>query len=430
MNKMLSILLAILVLLSCGLPAALAADMEEPVYLCKKATCKNSDGSTSVEEHTYDADGRRIKTVAIYRQPDGFFCEETTECTFDEKGNETRETFSSKSYSGNQKEPSAFSFTDNTYAYDEKGNLVQTTYIYKDSGGENRKLDYTLTYDEQGRVLKEVCDSNEGKTEVWTNTYDEKGNLTKETYACGENKSTAVSTYNKSGNLTKSVRTYRIDGEKGKSVDTYAYDRKGNLIKEKSWSVDSSGFFDKSVETYVYDSKGHVIREAYSYAGLYGVGREVIRYKYNKAGQLTAETRKCMDTSEVSTYNVRYTYNKNGDPAKEVMVYVGTYGVLGKYVKTYAYDENRNLTAETETYMGLTGTDETAHTYAFDSAGRTVRDEMTLISKGPLFSSETAEINAYAYDAHGNLTQKVNEYRFDDEISSHVWTYEYQAFGA
>ncbi len=148
------------------------------------------------------------------------------------------------------------------YTYDEKGNLIREV---KTIPGNDYPSDYTYTYDENGRLIKVKHGYGHSYDEE-SYTYDEAGRLVKETttYSYDDDFGEVIYTYNDKGQLIKKVHEYTDDGVKETtSVTTYTYNENGNpatMFIEYydgetylyEWTYDRYGNLTKEVMTNTY----------------------------------------------------------------------------------------------------------------------------------------------------------------------------------
>lgn len=114
------------------------------------------------------------------------------------------------------------------FVYDDKGNMTKET-LY--AGGNNKVMDTTdYEYDENGRLIKEICDSYGTKSEI-TYKYNENGDIseTVETYNSTVYENSYVYSYDENGNPAKRSATYV----------TKELDDSGNVITETSTSEET-----------------------------------------------------------------------------------------------------------------------------------------------------------------------------------------------
>lgn len=171
------------------------------------------------------------------------------------------------------------------YEYDSSGNLTSftdaeggvTTYIYAANGlmieakDANDDSFVRNTYDEQGRVIKQLTANGDeimlSYTDTGTEATDANGNTT--IYTVDEMKRTTKIEY-PDGQIIE--MRYNADNNLVKEDDlTYGYDTKGNRISETR--------IDGAVRTWEYDAKGNVIKST-DYDGA------VTLYEYSLEGDL------------------------------------------------------------------------------------------------------------------------------------------------
>ncbi|MBL0393036.1 LysM peptidoglycan-binding domain-containing protein [Ramlibacter monticola] len=296
-----------------------------------------------------------------------------------------------------------------TYRYNASNQLVEQ--IAPDVTGKRSASSpvTSLYYDTQGRQVA-VKDAN-----GWVNgqVYDAGGNLVRETHADG-------------GVVT---HAYDAFGEKVRTVDAmknimdFSYDRMGRLVrltKEKvpvytvtAGNTLSSLAVTRNVEeTWTYDQLGRKLTQAN------GNG-EVISYAYDLRGNIVA-TRQSLGETVGSAFDAQGRKIAEVDATGEAVVtwtydYFGQlqsgHKDLGGAIYSYAYDNARQLVAQTNTRgQSLTyGYDaagqltrivdsatNTTTTYAYDLGGRRIREQVVQ-------GGTTYQDNHLAYDAQGKL---------------------------
>jgi hypothetical protein len=146
----------------------------------------------------------------------------------------------------------------NIYKYDDKGNQVEINYYKADGALFGKSL---RQFDAMGNKKEE---NNYNPNGEWIKkiiyNYNEMGNLIEEDetqeYNKGELRFTSKYSYDKKNNLIDE-KSY-INGELNNSCSsTYKYDEKGNITEERSFTLDDAAY----TNTYVYkfDEKGNWI---------------------------------------------------------------------------------------------------------------------------------------------------------------------------
>ncbi|MBQ9113242.1 MAG: hypothetical protein IJY08_06645 [Clostridia bacterium] len=218
--------------------------------LCKVSSTNyyyDGKGDASVITYEYDEAGNRICVVTKNYLADGTPLESSSvvvKSEFDQSGNETKKTV----WHGE------VLYSETNHRYDAAGNQIWTSYRYYDNATLTPPSAlYERTFDAWGNCIKEIrtnyhdsdLESIEG-TETGEWRYDEKGNMLWSSYSYKNSKDKYVyyeSTYNVRGcqiaytetiterNGTRSVYEIKYD-HKGERVDsTYKkYDAKGNVI--------------------------------------------------------------------------------------------------------------------------------------------------------------------------------------------------------
>lgn len=135
--------------------------------------------------------------------------------------------------------------------YDEAGNLRKSVTLDRDG----KPWEYTV-YDEQGRVIEELCHESDSEFTV-SRTYEEDGSMT-EVMTTGEDERlteefTNITTYDARGNmLTAHYKLcYRFGGDVSRSetYETYVYDENDRLL-EYTFTNKISGLEKKEVNSY------------------------------------------------------------------------------------------------------------------------------------------------------------------------------------
>lgn len=155
------------------------------------------------------------------------------------------------------------------YEYDEEGNL---TSILKYRSGE---LDYRLNYDKNGNVIEEIYYSDEEVRQLTEFEFDSDGKLLGENWTMdGEWWATVEYIYDEKGVLVEEKNAHQ-NGDEG--TKRYVYDDKGRLIEKH----DSD---DGLIYSCAYDERGNLIKEV-----SFSEGKEWLRceYKYDEKNQIT-----------------------------------------------------------------------------------------------------------------------------------------------
>lgn len=374
MKKLIAVLLTLTMLLACALPAFAfplteeGADREFGIakgYVCTKETLKSSNGYTNVKVWTYNKQGKLVSRTENDKDSDGNSSSFSTKCTYDKKGNLTKQVEYYDSF-----------VTTTTYAYNNKGKVTKEvskmvsednsvwtmtrTYTYNKAGEVAKELAYyddcedikTYTYDKKGNVTKEVqtqsYDDNTTTRTTTTCVYDANGNETKMTYVIKDRygsveKQVQTYTYNEKNLCVKKTETWSLTNEDGETsssrdVTTYVYDKNGNETKEKFKSTDGDGNTRTVSFLYTYDADGNCTKWVTTEKSSYYSGKTTKNYAY-KAGLLVKETTVTKDDDGVSKSTETYAYDKAGNLTKYVNAYSYAYSGSGKDVTTYAYQK-------------------------------------------------------------------------------------------
>ena len=276
-----------------------------------------------------------------------------------------------------------------SYQYDEKRNLVATTYpdgttttsTYDENGNLASSTDAlghttTYTYNEQNLVTS-ITDAAGKQTQY---SYDAQGNMISVTDPAG---ATTSYTYDAKGNITS------ITNPLGKTT-TMAYDQHNNLISV----TDPAG----AKITMAYDAIGNMTGQTdaagnktiFQYNNLnqmiavIDVQGNITRYTYDAQGNILTTTDANGNTT-TNTYNYKNQLIQTTDALGQVTRF--TYGAASCGSGSGCGGTDK-LTAVTDAKNQTT-------TYEYDQAGRLMRETDPL-----------GNITTYAYDAKGNMIAK------------------------
>ena len=268
-----------------------------------------------------------------------------------------------------------------TLAYDAMGNVITTT----DADG-GKVFSY---YDKLGRKTAQV---DQGKyLTKWT--YDGEGNaLTERRYA-------TAATGTISSTAPPSVATNAAD-----RLTTFTYDKLGNRLTETradvaAYTISATNgaltalpATTDSTVTYTYNALGQVLTKKQATG-------DTFTYTYDTAGRLTTETRTAYadQTGASVTPTLRYYYDGLGDLTRSQQGN-STANASTDHITTYAYGAGGRLASTTDA-TGFT------HDYAYDLAGRTIRDSYARMQSG---GTAITEAKVYGYDALGRMTMQTN----------------------
>lgn len=160
--------------------------------IIEQISTKNTEADPEISRYVYVYDANGYLATANYTGHDGYEASYTFE--YDDKGNIVKQTYVD--------EYDTYEFL---MTYDSKGNMIGQEIIYN---GESQVLNIAITYDDNGRVVKEVGTYSYGAQESFDYTYDDNGNCTREVFtnASGE-QSTHDFTYDEHGNVINEVFT-------------------------------------------------------------------------------------------------------------------------------------------------------------------------------------------------------------------------------
>ena len=390
-----------------------------------------ADGQTTSFE--YDDLGRQIATIShplpaeevgLTSQPAGTLVSLRSETVYDAEGRAHKQRTNIRQIippTGPQ-QTDATDVQETTYEYDERGNVVKTTFA-----------DSTFI----------------------TAAYDEHGRKTSETNQLGQTRSF---TYDDAGRLTQ-VTLPDLDGDPLTTGDIasyqYGYDARGNQVsltdplgRVTEWAFDALGrqvsrtlplgFGPDGIEgtpddatlpegdfreTMQYDERGRV-QLAVSFEGV------VARHVYDAYGRLAE--RQFFDNltqynsgAGTPTETVEYTYDAFGrrvEVAAPGRTVTSTYDALGRLASesgpegtvSYTYDALGRLTS---TIVGAAASPERITSYTYDALGRlktVTEDRDATVGTDPLLTT------TYAYDLLGNLDEEIaangviTDYVYDD----------------
>ncbi len=258
----------------------------------------------------------------------------------------------------------------------------------------------TCTFDQQGRLLKEVDKNVEGSDSRFG--------------------STKTCTYNKAGNLVTEAYSFSsTDGFFEKYLAVYTYDKKDRLIKETLTMQHEDGT-DVSVRTLTYDAKGNKTGAVVEQRQADGITmRDVYTYAYDKQNRVVKAS--CKSASSIDLLKnetVKYTY-KNGRLVKEYAVEEsGFLPYLSKLKKTttHTYDKkgNERKTVYRETSDdGFWKTETTKRT--FDKQKRLLTE--TIVRKDSYGSAQKSN-EVFTFDKNGFLTKHTKVEKDNDGVSN------------
>ena len=216
---------------------------KQTVYLCVQERMHNyNEDGDFLKGYTYDEYGRVTEYFQI--KDDGSRGWENA-YSYDENGNNTEINTGNGLY---------------TMTYDDEGRMLSKVYAYK---GEVRSETY-YTYDENGYVVAEKCIERYSEEVTYTyeiNYNDDYSEAIISQYKNGEPNGTTYETYNAAGQVLTSEVYDTADN--WKSGQTYSYDDAGNLLQQGSYS--SSETQADYTTYYTYDDKGLLISKDVDY---------------------------------------------------------------------------------------------------------------------------------------------------------------------
>lgn len=243
-------------------PAKTEEEPKSEAYEVVRTQFFNNSETYSETGLWFDENGNMIKNVLTWG--DAII---THEYKYDEDGNLIEEKRDDMG--------GFYRITTYEYDFDGNGNLTEkrvyenTDNYYSDSNSNAESYCvYTYEYDNDGRLIKEICDNPESEwnASVIIYTYDSQGRLSAEEHV---NIGYTVS-YKYDGDLLVEMTS---SSDESTYTTVYTYDDKGNLIKEEY--VDAFG--DRHFTIYEYDKDGNVIAKEWNEFGEYGN----VRYEYS-----------------------------------------------------------------------------------------------------------------------------------------------------
>ncbi len=315
--------------------------------------------------------------------------------------------------------------------------LVEET-IYNQNGA--AMSHDVVTYNEAGLMVSYLTE-DEYSSGIYTTSYDELGRITKQVYDSTydvdgepfEVHSTSEYEYNTWGQLTREI--YQATGDVSTET-TYTYDDNGRLLVEMVlnnrgssgyfYSYDENGYqtglvttVDDEVQStveYVRDAEGNVLRSQYM----------------DETGEVVTVTENTYEdgmlTESVSTYGGEvsryyYTYDENGN-----MIRSETEGSYGSSITVSVYDEQGRLVQNEMSGDDYTGT--AVWTYDGDH----------LVKWESIGSDGSYTVEEYTYGENGELLAvkasgmgytRTETYTYDREASKKTCliVYEYEGVG-
>ncbi|MBI2305748.1 MAG: RHS repeat protein, partial [Rhodocyclales bacterium] len=281
-------------------------------------------------------------------------------------------------------------------AYDALGNLIDAT------TADGTPLASTLhrDYDALGRVIAET--RAYGKTEASRTVYayDAQGNQTTVVEAAG---TAAARTTRQEFDLV-GRKTAAVNGAGARS--TTIYDAFGDIVKVTDALGNAGYFYNDALGrvTLRIDPEGAVVETRYD---LHGNVTETTRYANKVVGTVSESARpQILDSAGSGVHVVR---NDTADQRQhafhdalgrktEIRTWWGT-GANDYYREAFTYDANGNVLSALARNGATTS-------YAYDALGRKIRETLPVTGRNAANADIPVE-NRYAYDAQGNLTQRI-----------------------
>ncbi len=167
------------------------------------------------------------------------------------------------------------------YVYDEKNNEIKR---HCSLGNRSLSIVTNISYNSEGRKTEEVTYTADGLVDyTYRYHYNSKGNLTEKYFEYGNPKKGAKSkttyTYNAKDSVIESTS---YSDNIIKHVSSITYDKRGNLMQEKTSSPDKSF---RAENTFKYDANDRLIDETYSsFNSRFGLGAMKFAYTYKYDG--------------------------------------------------------------------------------------------------------------------------------------------------
>jgi hypothetical protein len=304
--------------------------------------------------------------------------------------------------------------------YNKKDDLVQSVQQWDDDADGVIEAQYSrhIEYDRKGNPKEEHSGYDShwgglGSTEVTTYKYDGKGNLILKDYVADHYEVgeftygyTEYYTYDNKHRLLGKIfeKDQDLDGVVDeKNSWFYTYDKQGNLVKEVTESPDFDGDGSPdymNVTDYTYNAKGDMTR---SYKTFYSFGELEQDYISNtwtydeRDNLIHRELDDTINMDFVLTWD--YEYDQKDRLLKEIHHDEFDHGEDGRLVTKYIYNKSGDL----------------------------IREDAGILSVSDWDESELQPAVLYAYDKHGNLTEKevLASYRdVPEKLAFYQWDYD------
>lgn len=183
-----------------------------------------------------------------------------------------------------------------TYAYNPKGKLIETTYSTKDRQGDWQEID---TYNADGQIeIRLISMEGNAKPITIRYLYDAEGKLVQENY---NDQGTTTFTYDQKGNPVSEVEKRNADGFTIKNSTKFNYAPDGTYLGKETTILDS----EMGAHTVIYFN-AHNLKLSEVTDGITTV------YTYNEHGDRTKRE------SPVSTTTYQYTYDKRNNWTEKI----------------------------------------------------------------------------------------------------------------
>ena len=289
------------------------------------------------------------------------------------------------------------------YKYDEFGRLIQKNH------DQNNYIQTYYSWNEDGKLLKEISQKNGAPYVVVECKYDEQGNKIYSRTEAPSHKIESIMEYNENGDMT----LLKTESEPGtKTEKTFEYDEDGRLTKEVFTEFDYDIVtiheyeYTDSTKTCTMTENGKVImirestlddkllKEEYPSKE---TGLITLEHEYTDTGLVKSVKVVELDSEGKEHYqNEVYEYDEDG----KLLITTDTYSSGDVYTREYTYHENGQKKSQTLTHNG-------------EVTNESFYNEKGLVTK----TVSSNSIFEYTYDEYGNLLT------MSDSISkdSHVY---------
>lgn len=280
------------------------------------------------------------------------------------------------------------------YDYDALGNVVDTTV----AAGTSLAVTLHRNYDLAGRILSETRAAGTADASTTAYSYDAQGNQT--SIIVGVGTASVRTTTQSFDALGRKITA--TDGAGG-TVRT-AYNAFGDIVKVIDARGNSGVFYTDALGrvTLQVDPEGAVIETRYDRLGN---TVDSIRYANRLLGAADENTRPEIVSDAARDERQSSRFDALGRRV-EIHSWWGA-GAADYYTERFSYDAAGNLVASTARNGATT-------TFEYDRANRKIREILPIFSRSAAGASAAVE-NRFAYDAIGNLKQKIEAYGLPEQ---------------